>query len=79
MTIAVYARNTKDNYPDYLEHLLTLSAQEHFNVIVFKPYLDFLNSTSHTSFALHTFSNSEELIAKADFVISLGGDGTMLE
>lgn len=79
MTIAVYARNTKDNFPDYLDHLLALSVIENFNVIVFKPYLDFLNSTLGRAFSTTTFSNSEELIAKADYVISLGGDGTMLE
>jgi len=79
MTIAVYARNTKDNYPDYLENLLALSISENFKVIVFKPYLDFLNTSLNKSFTVNTFSNSEELIAKADYVISLGGDGTMLE
>lgn len=79
MTIAVYARNTKDNNPDYLENLLALSSKENFKVIVFKPYLDFLNSTLNKSFSVNTYSNSEELIAKADYVISLGGDGTMLE
>jgi NAD+ kinase len=79
MTIAVYARNTKENYPDYLEQLLAFSAKENFKVIVFKPYLDFLNAELHTTFTAHTYSTSEELIAKADYVISLGGDGTMLE
>jgi NAD+ kinase len=79
MTIAVYARNTKDNYPDYLENLLALSTSENFKVIVFKPYLDFLNTTLNKSFTVDTYSNSEELVAKADYVISLGGDGTMLE
>ncbi|MCD6018235.1 MAG: putative sugar kinase [Bacteroidetes bacterium] len=79
MTIAVYARNTKDNFPDYLEHLLAVSISEKFNVIVYKPYLDFLNQTLGRTFATTTFSSSEELIAKADYVISLGGDGTMLE
>lgn len=79
MTIAVYARNTKDNYPNYLEQLLILSEKEKFKVIVFKPYLDFVNSNFEKSFTTNTYSNSEELIAKADYVISLGGDGTMLE
>lgn len=79
MTIAVYARNTKDNYPNYLENLLALSNNENFKVIVFKPYLDFLNTSLNKSFTVDTYSNSEELIAKADYVISLGGDGTMLE
>lgn len=79
MTIAVYARNTKDNNPNYLEILLAQSAKESFKVIVFKSYLDYLNTSYNKSFSLDTFCSSEELIAKADYVISLGGDGTMLE
>lgn len=80
MTIAVYARNTKENFPHYLEQLLTLSAKESFKVIVYKPYLDFLIASGSTAFSkVNTFCNSEELIAKADYVISLGGDGTLLE
>ena len=79
MTIAVYARNTKDNFSIYLEQLIALAEIEKFKIVVFKPYLDFLNTNSDNPFTLNTFSNSEELIAKADYVISLGGDGTMLE
>ena len=56
-----------------------LANTDKFKIVVYKPYLDFLNSDSNSSFKLDTFSNSEELIAKADYVISLGGDGTMLE
>ena len=79
MTIAVYARNTKDNFPDYLEHLLAISLSDNVNIIVYKPYLDFLNATSGKTFTTNTYANYEQLIAKADYVISLGGDGTMLE
>jgi NAD+ kinase len=79
MTIAVYARNTSSNNPEYLQQLIQLSASENFKVTVFKGYLDFLNSSLQNPISLDTFNNSEELIAKADYVISLGGDGTMLE
>ena len=79
MTIAVYARNTKDNFSIYLEQLIALAEIEKFKIVVFKPYLEYLNINYDKPFTLNTFSNSEELIAKADFVISLGGDGTMLE
>lgn len=79
MTIAVYARNTKDNFSSYLEQLIVLAEIEKFNIIVFKPYLDFLNLNLSSPFNLKTFSCSEELIATSDIVISLGGDGTMLE
>jgi NAD+ kinase len=79
MTIAVYARNTNDNYPDYLEQLVLLSAQEKFKLVVYKPYLEFLNANFNTAFTLNTFTTSAELIKQADYVISFGGDGTMLE
>lgn len=79
MTIAVYARSTKDNTPIYLEKLDTLSQKEKFEIIVYKPYLNYINSQFNKTYNYNTFSNSEELIAKADCVISLGGDGTMLE
>ncbi len=79
MTIAVYARNTKENFPHYLEQLLELSAKENFKVIVYKPYLEFLATAGAGHLPAGTFCNSEELIAKADYVISLGGDGTLLE
>ena len=79
MTIAVYARNTKDNFSIYLEQLIALAEIEKFKIVVFKPYLEYLNKDSDKPFTLNTFSNSEELIAKADYVISLGGDGTMLD
>ncbi|MBS1636337.1 MAG: NAD kinase [Bacteroidetes bacterium] len=79
MTIAVYARNTKDNHADYLNQLLILSRNEKFNIIIYAPYMEYLRSAFAFSQELPTFSNSEELIAKADYVISLGGDGTLLE
>lgn len=56
-----------------------LSKQEGFQITVYKPYLDYINSQFNLTYNYNTFSNSEELIAKADCVISLGGDGTMLE
>ena len=38
MTIAVYARNTKDNFSIYLEQLIALAEIEKFKIVVFKPY-----------------------------------------
>ena len=79
MTIAVYARNTRDNLPYYVEQLELLSQQENFTIVIYKPYQEYLNNQFNQSFQFNTFSNSEEFIAQADVVISLGGDGTMLE
>lgn len=79
MTVAVYARSTKDNHQNYLEQIYTFLNHESIGTIVFKPYFDFLVSNYDFNIKLKTFSSSKELIANADLLISLGGDGTMLE
>ncbi|MBP9069908.1 MAG: NAD kinase [Bacteroidia bacterium] len=79
MTIAVYARSTKDNLPVYIEQLYNLLTKEKVKLIIFKEFYEFLKTEHNFKLDLNTYSNSEELISKADYVISLGGDGTMLE
>jgi NAD+ kinase len=78
MTIAVYARCTKDNLPIYVEQLARLLFKERVKLIVFKEYYEFIKKEYGFALELETFSNAEEL-SGAKFLISLGGDGTMLE
>lgn len=79
MTIAVYARSTKDNSPEYIQQLYQLFKKEKVELVIYKEYYEFLKKHHQFSLELNTFANSEELISKADYLISLGGDGTMLE
>ncbi len=79
MTIAVYARSTKDNLPIYIEQLYNLFKKEKVELVIFKEFYEFLKKEHAFNLELKTFSNSDELIAMADHLISLGGDGTMLE
>jgi NAD+ kinase len=79
MTFAVYARSTKVNDAFYIEQIYHFLKDEGVELIIHKPYFDFLKSNNDFSLKLATFSTAEELIKKAFFVISLGGDGTLLE
>lgn len=79
MTIAVYARNTKDNHPLYLEKLITLLKKEKVNLMVYEPYYKFLKKEYRFDIILKTFSCYDSLKSKADYVVCLGGDGTILE
>lgn len=79
MTIAVYARSTKENQTVYIQQILAYLKSEGVDVIIYKPYYDYLQAEYNFSAEIETYSTSEELIAKAFYVISLGGDGTMLE
>ena len=49
------------------------------DLIVYEPYYRFLQKEYKFSHDLKTFSSTESLTSKAKYVISLGGDGTMLE
>lgn len=79
MTIAIYSRSSNHDHSNYIEDIYRLLKDEGVDLIIFEPYYQFIKKTYQFKLSLETFSNSEELIAKASYVISLGGDGTLLE
>lgn len=79
MTIAVYARSTKDNHAAYIEQIHAYLKSEGVDMIIYEPYYKYLKTNSELTLNIDTFSSSEELISKAFYLICLGGDGTMLE
>lgn len=79
MTIAIYARSTKENEPKYIEQIYSFLKNNKIDLTVFQPFYNYLQAEHNFNINLNTYSTSEELISKADYVISLGGDGTMLE
>ena len=79
MTIAVYARSTKDNHSAYIEQIHAILKNEKVDLIIYEPYYKFLKENYNFNIPINTYTSSEELISKADYLICLGGDGTMLE
>ena len=79
MTIAIYSRSSNHDHSNYIEDIYRLLKDEGVDLIIFEPYYQFIKKTYQFNLSLETFSNSEELIAIASYVISLGGDGTLLE
>ena len=79
MTIAIYARSTKDNNSTYIEQIYHYLKGENVDVIIFKPFYEYLQTNFAFNLEIETYSNSEELISKAFYLICLGGDGTLLE
>ena len=79
MTIAIYSRSSNHDHSNYIEDIYRLLKDEGVDLIIFEPYYQFIKKTYQFNLSLETFSNSEELILKASYVISLGGDGTLLE
>ena len=80
MTVALYARPVKDNVPDYVKTLSTRLNKEGIDLIIHKTYFSYLKSEFDFNLDIPTFSSHDELKAnKPSYLISLGGDGTMLE
>ncbi|MBS1645899.1 MAG: NAD kinase [Bacteroidetes bacterium] len=79
-TFALYARCVKDNSCDYVKTLSTRLVKEGIQLIIHKTYFDFLKKEYQFNLDIPTFASHQELKAyKPDYLISLGGDGTMLE
>jgi len=80
MTIALYARPVKDNHADYVKTLSTRLNKENIHLTIHSTYYAYLKKEFGFNLEAQTFTSHEDLEKqKPDYLISLGGDGTMLE
>lgn len=80
MTIALYARPVKDNHADYVKTLSTRLNKEDIGLVIHSAYFAYLKKEFGFNLDIATFTTYEDLKKiSPDYLISLGGDGTMLE
>src|SRR6185436_13856219 len=79
MTIAVYGRPVNPTQVSFAENVLNVLAASGCEVIIHKEYFNFLKQELKSAGAIPTFETSNELKGKADFLFSIGGDGTLLD
>jgi NAD+ kinase len=80
MTIALYARPVKDNNADYVKTLSTCLNKKNITLIIHDVYFSFLKKEFGFNLDIPVFHSHADLKKqKPDYLISLGGDGTMLE
>lgn len=80
MLIALYARPVKDNHADYVKTLSTRLDKANIRLTVHSVYYAFLKKEFGFNLDIPTFTTHADLEhQKPDYLISLGGDGTMLE
>lgn len=80
MTIAIYGKHIEPEYALALKNLFSQLTQYSADVWIYSPLLDHL--TKELSMQLpfsRTYSEPKEIKGNADFMISLGGDGTFLD
>jgi NAD+ kinase len=79
MQIALYSRTSSDIEVSNLQQLLDELIGRGITPVVFAPFYALARPMLRLSDELKTFASAEELSEGIDFLISMGGDGTLLD
>lgn len=79
MKIAIYGREFNNSVLPYVQEVF--DALQHYNVhvLVYSNYKKFIEKKVKLHTSVQTFSTHAELSGEADVLLSLGGDGTLLD
>lgn len=79
MKIAIYGREFNNSVLPYVQEVFNVLDQYKTPILVYKKYLDFIKDKIKLSDHITAFTKHEELIGYTDVLVSLGGDGTLLD
>jgi NAD+ kinase len=79
MTIAIFGSTYPEHFSKYIQHLIKKLETEHINLIIEEEFSIFLENNIRFNKSISTFNSYETLKNKADFLLSIGGDGTLLK
>src|SRR5437764_1409396 len=79
MKVAIYSRVVEFDQYQELQHLFNELIRHKSQLCVFKPFFDQILSKVNVPGDISTFGESGDLDESIDFLISLGGDGTLLD
>src|SRR5690606_7675158 len=76
--VAIYGREFQSSGNHYVSHLFQLLAGKNIEIWIFKEFKDFLVQNFAFAETCHVFTSRHDLPKDMKFMLSLGGDGTML-
>lgn len=79
MKIAIYSRILEEDKRSDIQSLFDELDKQKISTIVFLPFFEEIKNRIHLPASTGTFYLSEDLTEEIEFVISLGGDGTLLD
>ncbi len=79
MKVAIYSRVIDDDQYNKVQQLLDYLDKENIQPVIYKPFYEMIQSSVRFSEKTTVFSDSGDLTESIDFLISLGGDGTLLD
>jgi NAD+ kinase len=78
MRIALYGSPFDPSKSKYIQHLVHKLEQEDISICIENQFFDFLEEHITFNKSVFSFDNYEELKEQADILLSIGGDGTLL-
>ena len=79
MKFAIYGREFNNSVLPYVQEVFDALERYQIEALVYDKYHKFINDKVKLPQNMATFSSCEELLGHADVLISLGGDGTLLD
>ncbi|MDD3744503.1 MAG: NAD kinase [Lentimicrobiaceae bacterium] len=79
MKVALFGRNFAEDRFVYFQRLLEVMERSGLSVCVYKPFYDFIDCKFVFSRPPDLYNNHHELCEQAEMLISVGGDGTILD
>lgn len=76
--IAIFGRVFNSSVTPYVKNLFDYLNSKNIQIVIYDEFYDFLLQNSNCPQGIATFSNHDDLPKDIDFLLSLGGDGTML-
>jgi len=79
MKVAIYGRNFQDSFIPYIQELFNILKLYNWSYSVYEPFYTFLKERLVIDNNPKLYSTHEDVRNNADLLISIGGDGTLLE
>ena len=79
MRIAIYGRNFNDTVLPYVQEIFDQLDAFKIKPLIFSKFKNFIQGKIKLPSNVATFHNHKELTGKADVLLTLGGDGTLLD
>jgi NAD+ kinase len=78
MRIAIYGTATVNNTSEAIKLLFEKLSEYKIALHVYEPFYNFIKEKININCPIKTFNSHEELLGQADYLLSIGGDGTFL-
>jgi NAD+ kinase len=80
MKIALFGKTFNTGFNPYIKELFDLFESQNIDLIIYKPFLDYIKCQTGEERAVYrTFNSYDDFDRSCDLIVSIGGDGTFLE